>query len=480
MSKAHKPTPTTAREVESAFTEHCCIGFTWNDHVPRPFVSQEGPDQHLAQAVRRFFVEEWSSLAAQDPKRCRAFEDEVSELRWDYTTYCDVATSSGPDDLNAELQKLVLDRQTRWQRLKLRPFVVTVQFKRDRLELENAGALLQQRDDSLASQIGPAWDRLRTEKPDLARGMASFAQGTKWLVIGRIIGGEYDEHYAVGLTLVLRAIATGAKTRQAASRIELAREGKELAIDATLLACPPDYEKLAGSAEETISTALGRWALRQHGASERPSVEKAVESLELAEVRGDVLPEHLALRLASLPNLREAIVTGQEQRFLQDIGLGLDAIGELVATGEEGHAEVRRRFATARETLGLNALQAAFNSYQDAVVQEVGRAEVHAPRHDADDVREVQGDEPRGGRRGSTKKNPSRESKRDIVSKLNSVAEALCAMFEVQGQRGRLDVTGARPGTFQLRPEVREAGKPMGLGQTIPELRLRSRRGGAW
>jgi len=440
--KVPKPVRDPVGERAAPVVDTCAVGFTWAGHVPTPFVFKEG-DQSLAREIERFFLDEWDRLAAQHPADCRAFEVAVREWRWSYSTSCDATIDSGRAELRGELQALVLDAHVRPERLIRSPYIAILRFKRNGIEPEGAQTLFEQRDDPVLSQIGPAWNRLRTENRIAADAIASLAGGTKWLLLGHTIGGEHDEYYTFALTIMFQRMAAAAEIGRAPTRIAIAKKGQQ-ALEAMLLAYPPEYATLIDSREEIAASDDGEWTVREHGASSRRSIDKAVESLEAAEVRGEVLPDDLMLRLASLPNLREAIVRGREQGLVQHQGLEPDAIRELVAKGDSGHAEACRRFAAAREALGLDALQAPFDSYQEAVVG------------------------------GPAQRHPTRESKQSVVSRLNSVAEALCAMFEVDGYRGRLAVSGAPPGTFQIRSHAKGAGKPLGLGQRLPALRLRA------
>ncbi len=130
---------------------------------------------------------------------------------------------------------------------------------------------------------------------------------------------------------------------------------------------------------------------------------------------------------------------------LKALRLSEQSIKRLVTS--DNHEEVCARFSKAREQVGLSVLEPAFHSYQKAIG--------------------AFSDEKRTGW--------SKELKREMTTRLNALAQALCAVFEIEGAQGRLDVTGARSGTFQLRASVaRKRGTPIGIGQGLPLLKIRA------
>lgn len=123
---------------------------------------------------------------------------------------------------------------------------------------------------------------------------------------------------------------------------------------------------------------------------------------------------------------------------------------EIVALAEDGSdSELHSRFVTARQALGLDALQEAFEEFQTAI----------------DAFSEA-------NRTGWSKK-----AKQDKASRLNALADVLGAVFEV-GHTGRLAVSGRNAGTFQVRAQD-ATGKRVaqGIGQGLPLLRLLPGRG---
>jgi len=154
----------------------------------------------------------------------------------------------------------------------------------------------------------------------------------------------------------------------------------------------------------------------------------------------DAVPTLSELDLRAVPTKK-----AQEQPTLKDLRLNEVSIKRLVAKGN--HDEVRSRFVEAREKVGINALQPAFDCYQMAI----------------------------GAFSEEARTGLSKEAKREMVSRLNSLAQVLCAVFEFKGVEGRLDVSGPRRGTFQVRALVgRKRGTTMGIGQGLPLLRLRA------
>jgi hypothetical protein len=108
------------------------------------------------------------------------------------------------------------------------------------------------------------------------------------------------------------------------------------------------------------------------------------------------------------------------------------------------HDKACAAFAAARQQLGLDDIQPAFEAYQNAI----------------------------GSLQERTR---SRQDKSRLASLLNAAAGALCAHLEVDGRVGRLHVGGKSEGsgTFQLRSPGTGTRSKHGLGQTLPAFRLR-------
>ena len=134
----------------------------------------------------------------------------------------------------------------------------------------------------------------------------------------------------------------------------------------------------------------------------------------------------------------ETLLEQRRQELVLRLGIEDAEIERLAEEGADD--EVCARFVAARQMLGLDDLQSAFEVYQRAI---------GLPR---DNI-------------------ATRDEKERLAGLLNNVAKALCAKLETDVGQGRLTVGGKSEGggVFQLRYPSR-----VGLGQSLPLFRLRA------
>ncbi len=143
----------------------------------------------------------------------------------------------------------------------------------------------------------------------------------------------------------------------------------------------------------------------------------------------------------SLDILNRRMAELVEELGLEALGLDEAAIQEL-ATKKDGHKAVCKRFADARQTLGLSSLEPALHAYQ-RTIGAVGQ------------------------------KSWTRDEKDNLRLLLKAVADSLVSYFLAEGFAGNLEVYGRGEGTFRLRTSTGGKQATLNLTEGLPLFSLR-------